>query len=139
MTYRVYNFNPGPATLPLPVLEEIQAELLDYRGTGMSIMETSHRSPEYSEIHAETKALFADLLGLGDDYHVLFLGGGASSQFFMAPMNLLGGRMRMTCSQLLENRPSVLCQPYWVSAGHLGLLMGMVLITMRCVSPSVVS
>lgn len=93
MTHRVFNFNAGPATLPLPVLEEIQAELLDFQGSGMSIIESSHRSPEYSAVHQETIALFHELLGLSDDYKVLFVGGGASTQFFTVPMNLLtGGR-----------------------------------------------
>ena len=89
MTTRVYNFNPGPAMLPLPVLEEIQRDLLDYGGTGMSIMEISHRSKEYEAVHAETEASLKELLGLGDDYRVLFLGGGASMQFALVPMNLL--------------------------------------------------
>ena len=93
MTHRVFNFNPGPAALPLEVIEEVQAELLDYRGSGMSIMESSHRGPEYSAIHAAAQADVAELLGLTDDYKVLFLGGGASSQFYFVPMNLLtGGR-----------------------------------------------
>lgn len=91
MSHRVHNFNPGPATLPLAVLEEIQAELIDYQGSGMSIMETSHRSPEYSAVHAETQALTDELLGLGDDFKVLLLGGGASTQFYAVPQNLISG------------------------------------------------
>ena len=86
---RMMNFNAGPACLPLPVLEEAQAELLDYAGTGMSLLEASHRSPEYDQVHQETQALMKELLGVGDDYHVLFLGGGASSQFAMIPFNFL--------------------------------------------------
>lgn len=89
MTARVYNFNPGPATLPLPVLEEIQRDLLDFNGTGMSIMEISHRSKEYEAVHEETEAALKEILGLGADYRVLFLGGGASMQFDMVPMNFL--------------------------------------------------
>ncbi|MGE5550037.1 MAG: 3-phosphoserine/phosphohydroxythreonine transaminase, partial [Bacteroidota bacterium] len=89
MSARVYNFNPGPATLPLPVLEEIQRDLLDFGGTGMSIMEISHRSKEYEAVHEETEAALKELLGLGADYRVLFLGGGASMQFDMVPMNFL--------------------------------------------------
>lgn len=89
MTARVYNFNPGPATLPLPVLEEIQRDLLDFAGTGMSILEVSHRSKEYEAIHVEAEASLKELLGLGDDYRVLFLGGGASLQFAMVPLNFL--------------------------------------------------
>lgn len=85
----VYNFNAGPAILPRPVLEEVQAELLDYRGTGISIMEASHRAPEYEEINAQAQERLRRLLGLGEEYAVLFLGGGATTQFDMVPMNLL--------------------------------------------------
>lgn len=89
MANRVFNFNPGPSTLPLEVLKQVQDELLDYRGTGMSIMESSHRSKEFEEINDTTIALVRELFGLSDKYHVMFLTGGASSQFFMLPMNLL--------------------------------------------------
>jgi len=91
MTHRVFNFNPGPSTLPLEVLETIQGEFLDYRGTGMSIMESSHRSPEFDDVNETAMALVREIFGLGDDYHVLFLTGGASQQFFMIPMNFLAG------------------------------------------------
>jgi phosphoserine aminotransferase len=87
---RIYNFNPGPAVLPLPVLEQVQAEFLDFHDSGMSILESSHRGAEYKEIHANTVALFHEVFGLPDDFHVLFLGGGASTQFFHVPYNLLG-------------------------------------------------
>ncbi len=87
---RCFNFGAGPATLPLEVLEEAQAELLDYRGSGMSIMEHSHRGKEYDAVHQEAVANLAELLGLTDDYAVLFLQGGASQQFAMIPLNLLG-------------------------------------------------
>jgi phosphoserine aminotransferase len=87
---RVYNFSAGPATLPVEVLEEAQRELVDYAGSGMSIMESSHRGKEYSAIHEEAIANTHELLGVGDDYAVLFLQGGASTQFAMLPMNLLG-------------------------------------------------
>ena len=90
MTERAHNFNAGPAALPLEVLQEAQAELLDFAGSGMSVLEISHRSPEYDQVHGETQALFKEILGLGNDYHVLFFGGGATSQFAMIPMNLLG-------------------------------------------------
>ena len=92
MTHRVYCFNPGPAQLPLPVLQEVQAELLDYKGTGMSVMELSHRSPEYLAIHEEAKKDYKDLLGLGDNWNVLFLPGGSSTQFFHLPYNVLNGQ-----------------------------------------------
>jgi phosphoserine aminotransferase len=88
MSDRVINFNAGPAGLPLAALEEAQRELLDFRGSGMSVMELSHRSPEYDAVHNETKSLVRELLGVSEDYHVLFLQGGASQQFAMVPMNL---------------------------------------------------
>jgi phosphoserine aminotransferase len=87
---RIFNFSAGPATLPLAVLEEVRDELLDFKGSGMSIMESSHRGPFYSEVHQQAQDLMAELLGLSGDYKVLFLGGGASSQFYMVPQNLLG-------------------------------------------------
>lgn len=90
MANRVFNFNPGPSTLPLEVLEIVQKEFLDYRGTGMSIIESSHRSPEFDEINESAITLTREVLGLGDNYHVLFLGGGASTQFAMIPLNFLG-------------------------------------------------
>ena len=87
---RTMNFNPGPACLPLPVLEEAQQEFLNFGGSGMSVLEVSHRSPEYDEVHNAAQATLKRLLGLGDDYHVLFMQGGASSQFALIPMNFLG-------------------------------------------------
>ena len=89
MENRVYNFNPGPATLPLTVLQQAQSELLNYQGTGMSILETSHRAKEFEEIIIDTEALFKEITGLGDDYRVLFCQGGASQQFAMVPLNFL--------------------------------------------------
>jgi len=91
MANRVFNFNAGPSTLPLAVLEKVQQELLDYRGTGMSIMESSHRSPEYDAVNEEAISLSRELFGLGEDYHILFLTGGASMQFAMIPLNFLAG------------------------------------------------
>jgi len=88
MTKRVYNFYAGPATLPLPVLKKVQDELLDFRGTGMSILEISHRSKEYDEVHKKASQLLKELMGIPDNYKVLWLQGGASSQFFMVPLNL---------------------------------------------------
>lgn len=86
---KVYNFNAGPAILPQSVLERIQAELPDYHGIGMSILEISHRSKEYEAINAGAEERMLRLLGLDDDYCVLFLQGGASSQFAMLPLNFL--------------------------------------------------
>ena len=84
---RVYNFNPGPATLPLEVLKEAQAEFLNFNNSGMSILEISHRAKQYDDVHNQAKADIKDLMGLGDDYDVLFIQGGASLQFAMIPMN----------------------------------------------------
>ncbi len=86
---RIYNFSAGPATLPLAVLEETQKELLDFAGQGMSILEMSHRSKPYEAINKEAEENMKELLGLGDDYRVLFLQGGASTQFSMLPLNYL--------------------------------------------------
>ena len=86
----VYNFNPGPAILPRPVLEIVQRELLDYQNRGMSIMEMSHRSKEFMAIVAEAEHLIKELLEIPEGYRVLFLQGGASTQFGMVPMNFLG-------------------------------------------------
>jgi phosphoserine aminotransferase len=88
---RVNNFNAGPAALPLEVLENAQSEFLDFQSTGMSVMEISHRSPEFDAVHEEAISLVKDLLNLSDNFHVLLLQGGASLQFAMIPMNLLGG------------------------------------------------
>ncbi len=84
---RVYNFNPGPGTLPLDVLKEAQAEFLNFNHTGMSILEISHRAPAYAAVHAQAKADIKELMGLGDDYEVLFMTGGGSTQFALVPMN----------------------------------------------------
>ncbi|MGH9745585.1 MAG: 3-phosphoserine/phosphohydroxythreonine transaminase [Candidatus Acidiferrales bacterium] len=85
---RAFNFSGGPATLPLPVLEQVRDELLDYRGTGMSVMEMSHRSPEFEEINARTEQGLRRLLAIPEEYAVIFLQGGGSMQFTMVPMNL---------------------------------------------------
>jgi len=87
---RAYNFSAGPAILPEEVLKEAAAELVDYQGTGMSIMEMSHRGKEYSAVHDETIANIKELLNIPEGYSVLFMTGGASSQFALIPMNLLG-------------------------------------------------
>lgn len=84
----VYNFSAGPAVLPRPVLERAQSELLDYRGSGMSVMELSHRSSLFEEIIQDAEALLRELMAIPDNYRVLFLQGGASLQFSMVPLNL---------------------------------------------------
>jgi phosphoserine aminotransferase len=89
MADRVWNFNPGPATLPLAVLEKAKEELPNYAGTGMAVMELSHRSKEFSAINDQTNQLLVELFGIPDNFKVLFLQGGASLQFAMVPMNLL--------------------------------------------------
>jgi phosphoserine aminotransferase len=88
MTQRIYNFNPGPAALPLTVLEQIKQEMLDFHGSGMSILEISHRSKQFEEVLGAAIERTKRLLGLDDTYHVLFIQGGASLQFSMVPMNL---------------------------------------------------
>jgi phosphoserine aminotransferase len=87
-TKRAFNFNAGPAALPLPVLERIREELLDYRGTGMSVMELSHRSAEFEAINNAAEQNLRKLLAIPDDYAVIFVQGGGSMQFTMVPMNL---------------------------------------------------
>jgi len=86
---RVYNFSAGPAVLPEEVLKEAAAEMLDYKGTGMSVMEMSHRSKAYQAIIDEAEADLRELMNIPDNYKVLFLQGGASQQFAMIPMNLM--------------------------------------------------
>ncbi|HWO02386.1 MAG TPA: 3-phosphoserine/phosphohydroxythreonine transaminase [Blastocatellia bacterium] len=94
MTQRIYNFSAGPAVLPLPVLEEVQRDMLALPGVGMSVLEISHRSKPFDEIILGAEADIRKLAGISDDYHVLFLQGGASMQFSMVPMNILppGGK-----------------------------------------------
>ena len=88
-TKRAYNFNAGPSAMPLSALQKAQSELLDFQGAGMSILEMSHRGKEYEAVHNQAIALLRELLGIPDDYEVLFLQGGASLQFAMIPMNFL--------------------------------------------------
>ena len=86
---RVHNFSAGPATMPLPVLEKVRNELADYREKGVSIMEMSHRSPEYTEVNNQAIKRLKRLLNAGDEWDIVFLQGGASSQFMMVPFNYL--------------------------------------------------
>lgn len=90
---RVYNFSAGPAVLPEEVLREAAEEMLDYKGTGMSVMEMSHRSKAYDTIIKEAEADLRDLMEIPDNYKVLFLQGGASQQFAMIPMNLMKNKV----------------------------------------------
>jgi len=96
---RVYNFSAGPAVLPEEVLNQAREEMLDWHGSGMSVMEMSHRGKEFMSIAAQAEADLRDLLKVPDNYKVLFLQGGASSQFAMVPMNLLQGK---TCADYLN-------------------------------------
>ena len=91
MTQRIHNFSAGPAILPVSVLEEAQRDMLSLPGVGMSVMEISHRSKTFDEIMARADSGLRQLLGIPDNYHVLFLQGGASLQFSMIPMNFLPG------------------------------------------------
>ena len=91
---RVFNFSAGPAVLPEPVLQQAAAEMLDWHGSGMSVMEMSHRGKEFIDIHARAEAGLRELMDIPKNYKVLFLQGGASAQFAVVPMNLLRGKSR---------------------------------------------
>ena len=86
---RTFNFSAGPAMMPEPVLEEIRDEMMNYRGSGMCVMEMSHRSPVFQQIIDEAEQDLRDLMGIPDNYKVLFIQGGATLQFSMIPMNLM--------------------------------------------------
>ena len=86
---RIYNFSAGPATLPLETLQQAQADFIDYQGSGMSIMEMSHRGKHYDAVHQEALANFRELLAVPDTHEIVFMQGGATSQFSFVPMNLL--------------------------------------------------
>jgi hypothetical protein len=88
----VHNFNAGPAALPLPVLEQVQRDLLDFAGSGMSILELTHRSAMYEEVHNQAIADLRTLLRGSEEYAILFMGGGAQTQFALVPMNLSPAR-----------------------------------------------
>jgi phosphoserine aminotransferase len=91
---RVFNFSPGPATLPEPVLRQAAEEMLDWNGSGMSVMEMSHRGKEFMSIHAETEDLLKELMGIPANYKVLFMQGGAIGENAIVPMNLIGATGR---------------------------------------------
>src|SRR5438552_4006961 len=86
----VFNFSPGPATLPEPVLRKAAEEMLDWHGSGMSVMEMSHRGKEFISIHAEAESLARELMGVPANYKVLFMQGGAIGENAIVPMNLIG-------------------------------------------------
>ena len=85
------NFYAGPSVLPLEVLEDLQSEMVDYKGTGLSLVETSHRSPEYDEVHMGAIDLLREIYSIPENFKILFLGGGATMQFSMIPLNFLAG------------------------------------------------
>ncbi|HUJ77191.1 MAG TPA: 3-phosphoserine/phosphohydroxythreonine transaminase, partial [bacterium] len=90
MTHRVFNFSPGPATLPLPVMQRVQEEFLDFQGMGASIVEISHRSPEFEALLGETDRLLREALEVPPGYKILYCHGGGQMQFSMVPLNLMG-------------------------------------------------
>lgn len=96
MVQRVYNFSPGPATLPLEVLQQASSDVVNFQETGIGLIEMSHRSKEFMAVADNTESLLRELMEIPDNYKVLFLQGGASSQFFMIPMNLLGNGKKAT-------------------------------------------
>ena len=87
--HRAFNFNAGPAALPQPVLERAAAEMLDYNGTGISVMEMSHRSKAFQQIIDDAENRLRDLLAIPSNYHVFFMQGGGTGQFAAVPMNLM--------------------------------------------------
>lgn len=96
MSERVFNFNPGPSTLPVEVLNQAAIDIQEYQGSGMGLLELSHRSKEFMAVTDTAEALLRELMEIPDNYKVLFLQGGASTQFFMVPMNLLGPGKKAT-------------------------------------------
>ena len=96
MVERVYNFSPGPATLPVDVLEQASKDVVNFKETGIGLIEMSHRSKEFMAVAEEAEQLLRELMEIPDNYKVLFLQGGASSQFYMIPMNLLGNGKKAT-------------------------------------------
>ena len=125
---RISNFNAGPAALPTEVLARAQAELLDFAGSGMSIMEHSHRGKVYEAVHNEAIALLRELLSISDEYQILFLQGGASHQFAMIPMNLAGRAQSVDFvntghwSERAYEEAKFYCQPRYVASGKQGKL-----------------
>ena len=91
---RTHNFSAGPSALPLSVLQDAREEMLVYRDLGASIMEVSHRSRQYLDIEASARRSMRELLGIGDEWHILFLQGGASLQFYQVALNFLGAEKK---------------------------------------------
>lgn len=110
----IYNFNPGPAQLPHEIMLQAQAELLDWQGTGVSILEISHRSTRFMAMAAQAEQDLRELLNIAADYQVLFLAGGASHQFAMIPMNLLRGKTTADYIEtgIFSHRAAVEAKPY---------------------------
>lgn len=96
MPERIFNFSPGPGTLPYSVLQEAAVDIVNFKDKGIGLIELSHRSKEFMAVADETEALIRELMGIPTNYKVLFLQGGASSQFFMVPMNLLKAGQKAT-------------------------------------------
>ena len=106
---RIYNFAAGPSMLPLEVLKRAQSELLNYEGNGMSIMEMSHRSAAFQKVFDEAKAKFKEIMNVPDSHEVLFLQGGASSQFSAVPLNFLGDKGKATYA-ITGNFSNIACK-----------------------------
>src|SRR3546814_17756602 len=104
---RIVNFSAGPATLPLEVLQQVQSELLDWQGCGMSVMEMSHRGKEFISIAQQAEADLREVAGIPANYKVLFMQGGANGQFTFVPMNLLRGKQSIDFVLTGEDRKSV--------------------------------
>jgi len=101
---RIYNFSAGPAMMPVEVLEEIAGEVLNYRGSGMSVMEMSHRSKVFQDIIDETETDLREIMNIPDNYKVLFVQGGATLQFAMVPMNLMKRHCRLYSNRCMVEK-----------------------------------
>ena len=102
---RVFNFSAGPAMLPESVLKKAADEMLDYQGTGMSVMEMSHRSKAYDAIHKAAEASLREIMNIPDDYAVMFLQGGASTQFSAVPLNMMSATEAVDVQATARHRP----------------------------------
>ena len=111
MSERVYNFSAGPSMLPLEALERAGREITNYQGTGMSVMEMSHRSKAFQKIFDDTQAKLRKLMNVPEGYKILFLQTGASGQFSMVPLNLIGKRARRTTPSPATSPASLIRRP----------------------------